>query len=137
MKVPHKVLNTYILNSCFSKKAYPSEEEADTEALRIAGKFKSNKMKAYHCRVCKKYHLTNKKGTQDPARVDVTNLKIRSVEKYKTKEVPPDTKKCAHCSKEIVRDNKINDHNWTNKKYCSKTCSWDAKQSRVWYNKKN
>ncbi len=86
MKVPAKVLNTYILNSCFSKKPYATQDEAEEEARKIAARFRTKTMKVYSCKVCNKYHLTNKSNKiKHPENVNVSNMKCRSNDKYKDK----------------------------------------------------
>ena len=72
MDIPQKLLNTHILNSCWSKKAYDTKRGATDAAERIA-KWNQKKqeargtstwaqafqMTAYECKFCNKFHLTS------------------------------------------------------------------------------
>ncbi|MBC8395317.1 MAG: hypothetical protein H8E05_01350 [Bacteroidetes bacterium] len=64
-KVHQKLINTHILNSCFSKKVYKSKGEALDASKEIAEYRGDNKaLTPYQCGFCKKYHLTKLTGKQ-------------------------------------------------------------------------
>jgi len=75
MDSPQKILNTHILNSCFSKKVFATEAEANRTARNIVKLTQSREqergistwgkayqMKSYYCQFCNKFHLTNDKN---------------------------------------------------------------------------
>ena len=72
-KVHQKLINTHILNSCFSKERHETEEAAKQFCLRndaIPSKGRRYELEPYHCKYCKKYHLTKKAKTK---RRDLSN----------------------------------------------------------------
>ena len=106
-KVPQKLLNTHILNSCFSKRSYETKEEAIRAAEEIAEyrnkkydkkgrdhwKF-TNIMKSYHCEYCNKYHLTTsgqKKWKNLNGTID--KIALRNTQKNKNFKVKKNLKK--------------------------------------------
>ncbi len=65
-KVHQKLINTHILNSCFTKEVHKTEEAAKRFCLNndITIKGKKYELEPYHCKYCKNYHLTKKAKTQ-------------------------------------------------------------------------
>lgn len=58
-KVHNKLINTHILNSCFSKVPHKTEDAARQAAAEIARqRGDQHVMQSYHCGFCNKYHLT-------------------------------------------------------------------------------
>ena len=90
-KAHQKLINTHILNSCFSKQPYDTEEEAWEVAGGIAAhRGDSRVMQPYHCKFCKKYHLTKltprQKERKMKSKVYVGNFSLRKTGKrYKGK----------------------------------------------------
>ena len=159
-KIPQKHLNQFILNSCFSKKAY-TVEEAKEVAFSVYEQT-GQVLMPYQCNYCKKIHLSekskNKRYTDLNKTINLNHIKPRDTNKYqeqhhckksnrllkprktcKPKHQPVDHTKerkvCSQCNKNFYRDDKITDHNWQNKKYCSKACRNKAADDKVWYKK--
>ncbi len=96
-RIPSKLLNTHILNSCFSKAVYATEAEAQKAARKIASDnsrkreneyvkhwSKAYEMEVYHCGFCKNYHLTNSSQKNwNNNNIDVTKIKLRQTSKKK------------------------------------------------------
>jgi len=58
-KIHQKLINTHILNSCFSKVPHETEDAARQAATEIARQRHDHRvMQPYHCGFCDKYHLT-------------------------------------------------------------------------------
>lgn len=85
-KVHQKIVNTHILNSCFSKRVFESEYLAWCESARIseandANNRKNHLLYPYECSYCKKFHLSKK--TQNGIdrnrknKINVNNFKLR------------------------------------------------------------
>lgn len=102
MKVHPKLLNTHILNSCFSKRGYNTQKEAEAEARRIAEwnkkKMERNgvqvwagayQMKTYECGYCKKFHLTHadqkrwNDGSRSGAKIKLRDTRKRAKKRNK------------------------------------------------------
>lgn len=158
-KIPQKHLNQFILNSCFSKKAY-TVEEAKEVAFSVYEQT-GQVLMPYQCNYCKKIHLSekskNKRYTDLNKTINLNHIKPRDTNKYqekhhckksnrllnprKTKDQhkPTDHSKerkvCPQCNKNFYRDDKTSDHNWQNKKYCNKACKTKAAEDKIWYKK--
>ena len=86
-KIPQKHLNQFILNSCFSKKAY-TVDEAKEVAFRVyeqTGKV----LMPYKCNYCGSIHLSEKSKHRrytDPSRtINLNDIKVRDTNKYQEK----------------------------------------------------
>lgn len=160
-KIPRKHLNQFILNSCFSKKAY-TVEEAKEVAFSVYEQH-GQVLMPYKCNYCKKIHLSekskNKKYTNLNKTINLNHIKPRDTRKYqeqhhckKSKRLlnpPPqktksnnnnnnnkESKVCPQCNKTFYRAGKgMTDHNWQNKKYCNKACKNKSADDKVWYKK--
>jgi len=66
VKVHSKLINTHILNSCFTKEVHKTEEAAKQFCLNnnIITEGKKHELEPYHCKYCKNYHLTKKAKTK-------------------------------------------------------------------------
>lgn len=93
-KIHQKIVNTHILNSCFSKRAFESEYLAWCESARISEENDKKKRKnkllyPYQCSYCKKFHLS--KTTQNGMdkkmnnKINVNNFKLRKTGKQNLK----------------------------------------------------
>jgi hypothetical protein len=64
-KIHQKAVNIHMLNSCFSKRCYQTEELAHQAAEKISsdnylsGDSRVKVMRPYQCNYCGKYHLTS------------------------------------------------------------------------------
>ena len=95
-KISRKEINTFLLNSCFSKRAYKTEHEAWSTSIKIAEEQHNYRpMRPYECKYCKQFHLTrssSSKYTDPKGRIDI---KMRSIQKYKNpqkKQIKPTRK---------------------------------------------
>ena len=158
-KIPQKHLNQFILNSCFSKKAY-TIEEAKEVAFSVYEQT-AQVLMPYKCNYCKKIHLSEKskhRRYSDPNKtINLNHIKIRDTNKYQEKhhckksnrllnprktkgkhrqiDHSKERKVCPQCNKNFYRDDKTSDHNWQNKKYCNKACKNKAAEDKIWYKK--
>tara|TARA_Y100001938_G_scaffold106147_1_gene144849 strand:+ start:943 stop:1440 length:498 start_codon:yes stop_codon:yes gene_type:complete len=162
-KIPQKHLNQFILNSCFSKKAY-TVEEAKEVAFRVyeqTGKV----LMPYKCNYCGNIHLSEKskhrRYTDLNKTINLKKIKPRDTNKYEEKHhckkskrlLKPHPKESKsnnnnnnnkqskvwfQCNKTFYRPTKgMSDHNWQNKKYCNKGCKAKAKaaEDKIWWKK--
>ena len=85
-KIDQKKVNTFILNSCFSKRVYLTEHEAWCASVKIAEEKKSKVLlRPYGCKVCNKFHLTSIVSSQryfNPKK-DLSEMKLRNTKKYR------------------------------------------------------
>ena len=157
-KIPQKHLNQFILNSCFSKKAYTIEEakEVAFSVYEQTGQV----LMPYKCNYCGSIHLSekskHKRYTNLNKTINLKDIKPRDTNKYqethhckKSKRLlkprPEESKSnnnnkqskvCPQCNKTFYRAGKgMTDHNWQNKKYCNKACKNKSADDKVWYKK--